>query len=85
MDIKEYIASGILELYVAGALSEKENEEVYAMMLKHPEVMKEVLSIENAITTLAASMANKDTSIIFEAIKEEESIIDTSDKIQVNF
>ncbi|EDP96355.1 anti-sigma factor [Kordia algicida OT-1] len=76
MDINEYIASGILELYVAGALSEEENEEVYAMMLKHPEVTKEVLSIENAITTLAAAMANKDTSAIFEAIKEELNLTD---------
>ena len=39
MNSKEYIASGILELYVAGALSEKENEEVHAMMQKHPEAL----------------------------------------------
>jgi len=31
MDIKDYIDSGILELYVAGALSEKESQAVYVM------------------------------------------------------
>jgi hypothetical protein len=29
MDINAYIASGILELYVAGTLSEKETQEFY--------------------------------------------------------
>ena len=28
MDVEKYIASGILELYVAGTLSEKENLEI---------------------------------------------------------
>jgi hypothetical protein len=34
MNSKEYIASGILELYVAGSLSEKENQEIYEAMQK---------------------------------------------------
>ena len=49
MDINAYIQSGVLELYVAGALSEKESKEVYDLMLKHPEILKEVLEIESAI------------------------------------
>ncbi|PQJ78467.1 anti-sigma factor [Polaribacter porphyrae] len=52
MDSKNYIASGILELYVAGVLSEKENQEVYEAMQKYPEVKAEVISIENAIVQL---------------------------------
>ena len=55
MDIKEYIASGILELYVAGALSEKENEEVNAMILQYPEVKEEVIKIESSIISLTAA------------------------------
>ncbi len=46
--LKWNIASGILELYVAGSLSEAENKEVYNMMLEHPEVLQEVLDIEAA-------------------------------------
>lgn len=69
MNSKEYIASGILELYVAGTLSKKENEEVHAMMQKYPEVKQEVLSIEAAIVALTATTAHKDTSGVFEDIK----------------
>jgi len=52
MDVEKYIDSGILELYVAGSLSEKENLEVYEYALKHPEIMTEIISIENAILEL---------------------------------
>jgi anti-sigma-K factor RskA len=71
MNSKEYIASGILELYVAGALSEKENEAVHAMMQKYPEVTQEVLEIEKAILQLTAATSAKDTSDVFEAVKKE--------------
>ena len=57
MNIKDYIASGILELYVAGQLSEKENKEVYNLMLKHPEILQEVLEIEAAFIKLSDSIA----------------------------
>lgn len=79
MDSKEYIASGLLELYVAGALSEKENEEVYAMMLKYPEVTHEVLSIEAVILDLTAATASKDTSGIFKIIKEKLGLTETKE------
>ncbi len=52
MNTTEYITSGNLELYVAGLLSEKENLEVHAMALKHPEVLREIESIETAILEL---------------------------------
>ncbi|PTX62832.1 anti-sigma-K factor rskA [Kordia periserrulae] len=78
MDSKEYIASGILELYVAGALSEKENEEVYAMMQQYPEVKQEVLSIEAAVVNLTAATANKDTSSKFDTIKQRLGLSNTA-------
>ena len=68
MNIKEYIASGILELYVAGSLSEKKNEEVHAAIKENPELLKEVLSIENAIVKLT-SLAKKDNTYSFNDIK----------------
>ncbi|MGB5419195.1 anti-sigma factor [Algibacter sp.] len=70
MDIKAYIESGILELYVAGTLSEKENEEVYALMQKHPEVLQEVLEIEAAIVKLTASTSQRDNNHILQRIKQ---------------
>ena len=68
MNINDYINSGILELYVAGQLSEKESSEVYDLMLKHPEVLKEVLEIEAAIVKLTASVSPK-KDIAFNTIK----------------
>ncbi|GAB7257548.1 anti-sigma factor [uncultured Polaribacter sp.] len=64
MDIQKYIESGILELYVAGSLSEKENEEVHNAVKKSPELLAEVISIENAIVKLTAA-AKKDSTYLF--------------------
>ncbi|QTD37902.1 anti-sigma factor [Polaribacter batillariae] len=71
MNTKEYIASGILELYVAGSLSEKENEEVHAAIQENPELLAEVLSIENAIVKLTAAASKKDASYLFTTIQKE--------------
>ena len=71
MNIKEYISSGILELYVAGSLSEKENEEVQQAIQENPELLTEVLSIENAIVKLTAATAQSDSSSLFSAIQKE--------------
>jgi anti-sigma-K factor RskA len=57
MDIKAYIESGILELYVAGQLSEKENQEVYELMQQYPEILQEVLEIEAAVVKLTAAVS----------------------------
>ena len=38
METKEYIASGILELYVYGILSEAENIEIAEKAKQHPEI-----------------------------------------------
>lgn len=71
MDINAYIESGILELYVAGALSERENKEVYELMLKHPEILQEVLEIEAAVVKLTAATSRGTKSRIFALIKEK--------------
>lgn len=57
MDIKAYIESGILELYVAGQLTEKENQEVYDLLQKYPELLQEVLEIEAAVVKLTAAVS----------------------------
>lgn len=81
MDIKAYIASGILELYVAGALSEKENAEVYALMQKHPEILQEVQDIEAAIIKLTGATAQRNADHILESVKQELGITDKSAKV----
>ncbi|NKI27210.1 anti-sigma factor [Arenibacter sp. 6A1] len=67
MDIKEYISSGILELYVAGTLSEIENLEVYLNAEKYPEIKKEIEAIEASILSLSKSVSPGVKG--FEAIK----------------
>ena len=52
MDKEQYIASGNLEFYVAGLLSEEENLEVYALALEHADVLTEILEIEAAVLAL---------------------------------
>ncbi|MFB9054076.1 anti-sigma factor domain-containing protein [Formosa undariae] len=81
MDINNYINSGILELYVAGALSDEENKEVYAMMQKHPEVLNEVLQIEAAILKLTEATAPKNAVLDFSPIAEKISKSNTESKV----
>lgn len=75
MDIKAYIESGILELYVSGQLSEKENQEVYELMQQHPEILQEVLEIEAAVVKLTASVSPH--SINFDSFKGKLGNTDT--------
>lgn len=71
MELQDYIDSGILELYVAGTLSDVENRDVYEMMMKHPEVLQEVLEIEAAIVKLTAATSPTSNAHIWNIIKEK--------------
>ena len=53
MNIQEYINSGVLELYVAGALTEKEMVEATRNVNQHLELKSEVERLENAFMTYA--------------------------------
>ena len=53
MDVQKYIASGILELYVAGILSDKENLEIANYSKEYPEILKEIEAIEASILELS--------------------------------
>lgn len=59
MDVKEYIASGKLELYVAGALSREENLEVQQYAIEYPEIRKEIEAIERAILAVTEAASPK--------------------------
>lgn len=82
MDIKAYIESGILELYVAGALSEKENKDVYSLIQQYPEIQQEVLNIEAAIVKLTASVSPK-TESTFQTIKNKLGLKDNNPVISL--
>ena len=71
METKEYIESGILELYVYGLLNESENDEVTAMAFKHPEIKEEIISIEKAIINLSSSFSPFLSNEQFEKIKSQ--------------
>lgn len=81
MDEQTYIESGILELYVAGSLSEAENAEVYKMLIKHPEVLQEVLDIETAIVKLTKEIAPKNNVISFSTILSKITNNNTDSKV----
>ena len=68
MEADKHIESGILELYIAGALSEKENEQVYSLMMKHPEILEEIKEIEKTISTLTAHVAPKNSATSFKGV-----------------
>jgi hypothetical protein len=69
IEVKEYLESGILELYVFGTLSSYEMNEVSKMAAQHPEIQEEILSIEKAVITLSYSMAPHVSLHNFERIK----------------
>lgn len=71
METKEYIESGILELYVYGSLTESESEEVAAMAKKNPEINDEIIAIEQSILALSSSFSPSQSAENYSKIKEK--------------
>jgi anti-sigma-K factor RskA len=67
-DIKAYIESGILELYVLGDLGLDERLQVQAMIAKHPAIKAELGEIEHAMESYAAENAIEPTEHLREKI-----------------
>lgn len=57
MDIKEYIASGILENYVFGTTSTQEKQEVECLSHIYPEIKDELTGYQQAIENIATKYA----------------------------
>ncbi|MFM2267769.1 MAG: hypothetical protein RL757_1210 [Bacteroidota bacterium] len=68
MNVNEYIASGILEEYVAGLLSESENKAVEANAAKYPAIGEEIGKIELALENLAFAQAKSPQKDVKSAI-----------------
>ena len=71
MEVEKYIASGILELYVAGALTPEENLEVQHYAIQYPEIKKEIEAIEAAMLELTRTTSPKMSEDGFTKIKAE--------------
>mgnify|MGYP006167609063 CR=1 FL=1 len=71
MNSREYIESGILELYVFGKLSDEEIAEVNQMAAQYPEVREEIKAIESAVINLSHSVAPHLSATNFEKIRTE--------------
>ena len=56
MNTSEYIASGILEVYVLGELPASEATEVEDMATRHPEVRQEITQIQDTYEALATQL-----------------------------
>ena len=82
MTSKEYIESGILELYVFGKLSEEENQEVNQMMNEFPEIKEEIEAIENAVVNLSQSVAPRLSAVNYEKIRNQ--ILEKRKVISIN-
>lgn len=70
-DINEYVHSGILELYVYGALTEAESDEVSATLKQYPEIQEEVAQIENSLMQLSAAAAPYNPEQMISNIKQK--------------
>lgn len=70
MDSKEFIESGILELYVFGTLTEEENQQVQQMASQHPDVKEEIDAIEKAVINLSQSVAPHLSAKNYEKIRQ---------------
>lgn len=68
---REYIESGILELYVFGVLTEEENKEVRDMAMQHEDVQAEILSIEKAVIDLSYAVSPGLSPEVYHRIREQ--------------
>ena len=71
MNSKEYIESGILELYVFGKLTDDEIAEVNQMATQQPEVKEEITAIERAVINLSYGIAPHLSAANFDKIKHQ--------------
>jgi len=83
MDVEKYIASGILELYLAGTLSEKENLEIANYAEEYPEIKKEIEEIEASILELTRKASpgyNYSFKALMNRINGKVKVVDINEK-----
>ncbi|HDZ03825.1 hypothetical protein LCGC14_0218440 [marine sediment metagenome] len=83
MDVEKYITSGILELYIAGTLSDKENLEIANYTKEYPEIQKEIEAIEASILELSRKASpgyNYSFKSLMDRINSEVKVISINEK-----
>jgi anti-sigma-K factor RskA len=88
-EVKEYIESGIIELYVLDQLSAEERSDVETMALKYPEIKKEIELVELAMEQYALKNAIEpslglDKKIIDKLNIPAEKIVESAKIIPLN-
>jgi anti-sigma-K factor RskA len=77
VDVKEYIASGILEAYALGHVTDHERTEVEAVAAEYPEIRKELDAIQDSLNAYAKEHSIAPTAgtkeKVLQAISEYES------------
>ena len=81
-EVKAYIESGILELYVLGQLDAQEQREVEAMASKHPEVKQEIEAIELAMEQYAIQNAITPSAGLGDKIFEKIGLSENAEKAE---
>lgn len=71
MDIKEYIASGLLELYVLERLEPAQMREVEAYTRQYPEISAEIDKIEQTLEAFAQSAAQEVNPDLLQRLLQE--------------
>ena len=71
MDVKQYISSGILELYVLGALDDQQVAEVERYAVEHPAIRKEISEIEVALEAFADAKGRPANPAVLSALLED--------------
>jgi anti-sigma-K factor RskA len=71
-------------MYVAGSLTESENQEIHALSIKHPEILIEILKIEKTIVKLTASASPFDATKVLPSIKEKLNLDNETSTINLN-
>ncbi|WEA00200.1 hypothetical protein [Mucilaginibacter sp. SJ] len=69
--MKKYIDSGILEVFVMGAATDEEVNELMYMKAKHPEVDEALKQLETDMKKLAGEMAISPPQHMWEQIEDE--------------
>ncbi|RZK52507.1 MAG: hypothetical protein EOO87_15075 [Pedobacter sp.] len=70
MEIKNYIASGVLEAYVMGSASETETAELLKIKAKYPEVAEALFELEMDLERIAQQMSINPPPGTLEKIEE---------------
>jgi hypothetical protein len=71
MNVKEYIESGALELYVLGAASDDEAKELLHLKKQHPEIEQALIELETDLERLAQYSAIAPPPTLFKKIEDD--------------